>query len=268
MVPRGDEPLTLGQRVGGKGVIELIAREDIPRIQGLVPLGEDDVEHAAQQSRRRHQPELDPKRGGPPPNQDPGERGLGRGPLPWRPAELTLELLRSVGRVFGEDGLERLIVERERDTLAVYEAAMKDCPDLDGRVRKLARLRQREGYMAEWRRNRDGSFLLIENHCPICAAATECQGLCRSELAVFQRVLGDEVAVERLDHIHKALDNARTRRRKGEARREKADRELASVDLPKEGLPDGFVTEMRLRCRRLASLRDEIDRLRRRLLHR
>ena len=66
--------------------------------------------------------------------------------------------------------------------------------------------------------------------------------------------------IERLDHIHKALDAARTRRRKEEARREKADRELASVDLPDEGLPDGFVTEMRLRCRRLAGLRDEIDR--------
>jgi uncharacterized protein YhaN len=66
--------------------------------------------------------------------------------------------------------------------------------------------------------------------------------------------------IERLDHIHKALEAARTRRRKEEARRQKADRDLASVDLPGDGLPDGFVTEMRLRCRRLAGLRDEIDR--------
>ena len=64
--------------------------------------------------------------------------------------------------------------------------------------------------------------------------------------------------IERLDHIHKALDSARTRRHKEESRREKADRELASVDLPDEGLPDGLVTELRLRCRRLANLRDEI----------
>ena len=66
--------------------------------------------------------------------------------------------------------------------------------------------------------------------------------------------------IERLDHIHKALEAAKTRQRKEEARREKAEKALASVDLPEDGLPDGFVTEMRLRCRRLASLRDEIDR--------
>jgi predicted ArsR family transcriptional regulator len=46
-----------------------------------------------------------------------------------------------------------------------------------------------------------GSFLLVENHCPICAAAAACQGLCRSELAVFRAVLGTEIAIERIDHI-------------------------------------------------------------------
>lgn len=125
----------------------------------------------------------------------------GHARFPDAHSDLTLELLRSVQSVFGEDGLERLITERERDTLANYEAALEDCRDLDDRVCKLAKLREREGYMAEWHRNTDGSYLLIENHCPICAAARECQGLCRSELAIFRSVLGDGVTVERLDHI-------------------------------------------------------------------
>jgi len=30
--------------------------------------------------------------------------------------------------------------------------------------------------MAEFEAEPDGSFLLIENHCPICAAAKTCQG--------------------------------------------------------------------------------------------
>jgi predicted ArsR family transcriptional regulator len=47
---------------------------------------------------------------------------------------------------------------------------------------------------------KDGSFLLIENHCPICAAATACTGLCARELEVFQRVLG-QVTIERTEHI-------------------------------------------------------------------
>ena len=114
---------------------------------------------------------------------------------------LTLELLTAVRSVFGEAGLDRLIAERERETLASYQEAVGGCVGLAGRVKALAALREREGYMAEWRRNRDGSFTLVENHCPICAAATECQGLCRSELAIFRSVLGDDVVVERTDHI-------------------------------------------------------------------
>jgi len=46
-----------------------------------------------------------------------------------------------------------------------------------------------------------GNFLFFENHCPICAAAATCQGLYRSELAIFRAVLGTDVTVERIDHI-------------------------------------------------------------------
>lgn len=51
--------------------------------------------------------------------------------------------------------------------------------------------------MAESQTLEDGSFLLIENHCPICAAATACTGLCEQELTIFQSVLGENVKVER-----------------------------------------------------------------------
>ncbi|HEX4510280.1 MAG TPA: MarR family transcriptional regulator, partial [Burkholderiaceae bacterium] len=33
------------------------------------------------------------------------------------------------------------------------------------------------------------------------AAATTCQGFCRSELAVFQRCLGPDCVVERTEHV-------------------------------------------------------------------
>ena len=67
------------------------------------------------------------------------------------------------------------------------------------RVERLVAIRSREGYMAQLQVESDGSLLLIENHCPICAAAASCQGFCRAELAVFQQVLG--VPVERVEHI-------------------------------------------------------------------
>lgn len=57
--------------------------------------------------------------------------------------------------------------------------------------------------MAEWSRGRDGDFVLVENHCPICAAARFCQGLCAGEMRLFKGVLGKGVRVERTEHILK-----------------------------------------------------------------
>jgi predicted ArsR family transcriptional regulator len=72
---------------------------------------------------------------------------------------------------------------------------------LPERVQALALARDVEGYMAEVEAQGDGSLLLVENHCPICAAARDCQNFCRSELEVFQRVLGPACSVVREEHI-------------------------------------------------------------------
>jgi predicted ArsR family transcriptional regulator len=47
----------------------------------------------------------------------------------------------------------------------------------------------------------DGSLRLVENHCPICAAATACTGLCDGELDLFRQVLGPGVEVVREEHL-------------------------------------------------------------------
>jgi predicted ArsR family transcriptional regulator len=55
--------------------------------------------------------------------------------------------------------------------------------------------------MAEVLPDGPASFLLVENHCPICAAATACQGFCATEIDLFRAVLGPDVSVERVEHI-------------------------------------------------------------------
>lgn len=118
-------------------------------------------------------------------------------------ASLTVQLLESVRSVLGEEALDSIISQRERDTHALYETAMSDQRELKDRVAALVELRSAEGYMADWEEAEDGSILLIENHCPICAAASLCQGFCRSELALFRSLLGADVSVERSEHIIK-----------------------------------------------------------------
>jgi predicted ArsR family transcriptional regulator len=121
--------------------------------------------------------------------------------FPENHAGLTLELISAVSAVFGDAGLDRLIDHREAQTLAAYRARLAPANDLAEKVAILAQLRDAEGYMAEMSEALDGSFLLIENHCPICIAATHCQSLCRSELAIFAAALGPAAEITRIDHI-------------------------------------------------------------------
>ncbi|KAB2774938.1 transcriptional regulator [Brucella anthropi] len=115
-------------------------------------------------------------------------------------ADLTVQLLHSVRTILGDDALDTLIAHRETETRRQYQTRLKDL-SLDQRVKKLADIRSAEGYMADAEKRDDGSWLLIENHCPICAAADACQGFCRSELQVFRAVLGPDVSVNRTEHI-------------------------------------------------------------------
>ena len=126
----------------------------------------------------------------------------GHARFPDRHADLTLQLIEQVRGLFGAAGLERLIAAREVDSERQYRERLgPDTADWPARAAALAGLRGAEGYMAEVEQQDDGSLLLIENHCPICAAATSCQSFCRSELDIFRRVLGEGVAVERAEHL-------------------------------------------------------------------
>ena len=127
------------------------------------------------------------------------EKGQSR--FPDTHAALTVDILRSISGVLGEEALDRIIQAREWKTQALYEEAMADCVSLRDRLGKLVELRNAEGYMAAAEEGEDGEFRLVENHCPICAAATVCQGFCRAEKSVFENVLGDGISVKRVEHI-------------------------------------------------------------------
>ncbi|TQV89467.1 helix-turn-helix transcriptional regulator [Aliikangiella coralliicola] len=113
---------------------------------------------------------------------------------------LTLQLIDSVKTVFGDSGLEQLIEHRERESQKLYFEAMKDKKDLLSKLEVLAVLRSEEGYMATVIQEAD-FYWLIEDHCPICAAASHCLNFCRSELSLFQALLEDVASVSREEHI-------------------------------------------------------------------
>jgi len=116
-------------------------------------------------------------------------------------AELTVSLLGCIQETFGADSLNRLLEVRKRHLLTLYTAAIPSEASVADRAMALAAIRTQEGYMSSVSENGDGSLLLVENHCPICAAAATCQGFCAIEEEVFGAVLGDEVTLTRTEHI-------------------------------------------------------------------
>ncbi len=124
-----------------------------------------------------------------------------RARFPDSHAELAVGLIQAARDALGEAGVAALVEARQRQQVAHYRGLLPppDAP-LEKRVAALAALRRDEGYMASWSR-KGGGLLLVENHCPICDAATACQGLCGAELALFEAVLGPDVSVERTEHI-------------------------------------------------------------------
>jgi predicted ArsR family transcriptional regulator len=113
---------------------------------------------------------------------------------------LAVELLSQMKKAFGEEGMDKILALRTADQEKAYRAETDKSAELQAKLEMLAKIRSAEGYMAELRRDGEG-WLLVENHCPICSAARLCMGLCREELALFRRVLGEGVTVERVSHI-------------------------------------------------------------------
>ena len=115
-------------------------------------------------------------------------------------AELSVALLDDVGETFGSSGVDRLLQTRLSRQKREYAMRIDRDAPLGKKLQQLARVRTDEGYMAEV--HAEGkAFVFIENHCPICAAATACQGLCATEIELFQSALGPGVTISRTEHI-------------------------------------------------------------------
>ncbi|MEX0923520.1 MAG: metalloregulator ArsR/SmtB family transcription factor [Rhodovibrionaceae bacterium] len=119
--------------------------------------------------------------------------------------DLSISLLRLSQEAFGEEGLKALLAERQKLLQRQYLERLEACADLTETVARLAELRSKDGYMAQW--EHDGEDLLLtQHHCPVCSAAKACEGLCSSELETFRNLLGPEAQVAREEHI---LDGGR-----------------------------------------------------------
>jgi predicted ArsR family transcriptional regulator len=126
----------------------------------------------------------------------------GAAPLfPDTHAQLTVDLIGAIRSELGETALAQLLDRRREQITAAYRRRLAREPDIARKLTALADIRSAEGYMARLEKLADQRFLLVEDHCPICAAAMSCQGFCSIELQVFQNLLGPGWHIKRQDHL-------------------------------------------------------------------
>jgi predicted ArsR family transcriptional regulator len=116
-------------------------------------------------------------------------------------AELSVALIDAVGETFGPAGVDRLLQTRLARQKRDYATRIDRDAPLAKKLHQLAKVRTDEGYMAEVHPDGPKAFVFVENHCPICAAATACQGFCATEIELFQSALGPGVKISRTEHI-------------------------------------------------------------------
>jgi len=125
------------------------------------------------------------------------EKGSKR--FPDNHASLVVQLLKNIRQVLGQEALDKLIQAKRESDFLRYEEALKECCEPSEKLALFAQIRTQEGYMAELEKVDEG-WLFIENNCPICAAAINCQGFCESEMENIRKLLGNHFSVEREDH--------------------------------------------------------------------
>ena len=116
-------------------------------------------------------------------------------------AELTCRLLASIEDVHGAEGLKHIVCRCAHDQITQYKSKIRSSDPLKSRLKSLAEIRNQEGYMAEVEESDDGSYVFVENHCPICFVVQTRNEFCDAELDVFKATLGEDALVEREEHI-------------------------------------------------------------------
>ncbi len=116
-------------------------------------------------------------------------------------SSFVVKLIEAMGSKYGTKALQGILKSAIGNQISTYRDKISKNASLQKKLTHLAELRTAEGYMAEVGSKDRASFLFVENHCPICEAATACNAVCEAELCFFRSILGKQVRLERTEHI-------------------------------------------------------------------
>lgn len=102
---------------------------------------------------------------------------------------LTVEFMRDIEEIAGENAVQELFVRRENRLNDKYKKRMEN-KSFEQKVAELAEIQNEGGYMVEWEKTDEGQYELREFNCPIAKVANEYQQACACELSLFEKMLG------------------------------------------------------------------------------
>jgi predicted ArsR family transcriptional regulator len=124
--------------------------------------------------------------------------------FPQASAAVALDLLARLQKLMGPEAVEKLLQARLRDLLKRYQERLKGAKSWAKKIKILAEIRDSEGYLCDPEpapsAQAKGGLRLVEHHCPLADLARQHPEVCRYELELFRRVLG-EPGLRRVDHI-------------------------------------------------------------------
>ncbi len=118
----------------------------------------------------------------------------GKSTFPKAYGQIATFALDYVEKKIGKVAVEEVLRERQSELLAKYHEMLKDL-DFDQKVKRLARLRDEEGYIAESKKtSRKGeNHILLEYNCPIIMIAEKHWEACSIESELFEKVLDADI---------------------------------------------------------------------------
>jgi predicted ArsR family transcriptional regulator len=126
------------------------------------------------------------------------------GVFPQNSDRVALDLLARLEKLIGAEALDRVFRSRLRDLDEHYRDQLSGARSWTEKLRVLAGIRDAEGYLCSLEQaptaEVKGGWRLVEHHCPVADVAKQHPDMCRYELELFKRVLG-EPNLTRLEHI-------------------------------------------------------------------
>lgn len=117
-------------------------------------------------------------------------------------AGITCAALAYIEEKLGRKAVEEALHRRQSETIPGYKEQV-NAETLAGRVHQLAKLRDRDGYIAEDKKTGPSKFEILEHNCPIIAIAENYWEACTVENEMFRKVLDANV-----ETTHRVVDGA------------------------------------------------------------